>query len=205
MLWSLIIAKIRFPLELPKLEPWQRLSLWWKLVSNLGSLAPRCFQGILNMEAVLAICAIRGPPNLITLLISASNYIISGSTGFEAAKACAVIDDAPRVLDQGQTGDTSQLLTTPPVSVKTGKKALKTVLFLFSPTLWNIVLSFPETNNFVSTLLSKYLNELDFQEFVFFFSKIEIYFSIFNPGLTQARMGSQGQAINGNIVSTIPC
>ena len=139
MLWSLIIAKIRFPLELPKLEPWQRLSLWWKLVSNLGSLAPRCFQGILNMEAVLAICAIRGPPNLITLLISASNYIISGSTGFEAAKACAVIDDAPRVLDQGQTGDTSQLLTTPPVSVKTGKKELNWLCCFCFPRLCEIL------------------------------------------------------------------
>lgn len=92
---------------------------------------PRCFQGILNMEAVLAICTIQSPPNLITLLISASNYIISGSTGFEAAKACAVIDDAPRVPDQGHTGDTSQLLTTPPVSVKTGKKAMTDCCFCF--------------------------------------------------------------------------
>ena len=71
-------------------------------------------------QYALSLC----PPNLITLPVSASNYIISGSTGFEAAKACAVIDDAPRVLDSdhGGPGDTSgQLLTTPPVSVKTGK------------------------------------------------------------------------------------
>ena len=157
---------------------------------------------LFSQYALSSLC----PLNLITLPVSASNYIISGSTGFEAAKACAVIDDAPRVLDtdHGGPGDTSgQLLTTPPVSVKTGKwRKVTQGLFLFSPTLWNIVLSFPETNNFVSTLLSKYLNELDFQEFVFFLKKIEIYFSHFQ---SWADMGSQGQAINGNIVSTIPC
>ena len=78
------------------------------------------------MEAVLTICCYSPSPNLITLLISASNYIISGSTGFEAAKACAVIDDVPRALDQDpdDPGDHSQLLTTPPVSVKTGKNLL---------------------------------------------------------------------------------
>ena len=77
------------------------------------------------MEAVLTICY-SPSPNLITLLILASNYIISGSTGFEVAKACAVIDDVPRVLDQDPDipGDPSQLLTTPPVSVKTGKNLL---------------------------------------------------------------------------------
>ena len=80
------------------------------------------------MEAILTIYS--PSPNLITLLISASNYVISGSAGFEAAKACAVIDDVPRVLnqDQGDPGDPSQLMTTPTVSVKTGKK------LLFSPT-----------------------------------------------------------------------
>ena len=74
------------------------------------------------MEAVLTICY-SPSPTLITLLISASNYVISGSTGFESAKACAVINEVPRVLDQDpdNPGDLSQLLTTPPVSVKTGK------------------------------------------------------------------------------------
>ena len=38
----------------------------------------------------------------------------------------------------------------------------------------------PETNNSVPTMLSQYLNELDFLEFVFFFRKlrsISVYFS----------------------------
>ena len=50
-------------------------------------------------------------------LVSASNYIISGSTGFESAKACAVIEDSPRenVLDD------SNYFTNSPVSVKPGK------------------------------------------------------------------------------------
>ena len=111
------------------------------------------------MEAVLTICCYSPSPNLITLLISASNYIISGSTGFEAAKACAVIDDVPRALDQDpdDPGDPSQLLTTPPVSVKTGKN------LLFFPTFTGFYCIIFSGNqySFVSTLLSKYLNELN--------------------------------------------
>ena len=49
---------------------------------------------------------------------SASNYIISGSSGFETAKACAVIEDTPRSNENQISIDDNYDL---PVSVKPGK------------------------------------------------------------------------------------
>ena len=50
--------------------------------------------------------------------ISASNYIISGSTGFtESAKACAVIEESPRATDTLATSS----YTTPSLPSKAGE------------------------------------------------------------------------------------
>ena len=56
--------------------------------------------------------------SLITVSFSASNYIISGSSGFETAKACAVIEDTPRSNENQISIDDNYDL---PVSVKPGK------------------------------------------------------------------------------------
>ena len=53
-----------------------------------------------------------------TVSFSASNYIISGSSGFETAKACAVIEDTPRSNENQISIDDNYDL---PVSVKPGK------------------------------------------------------------------------------------
>ena len=55
---------------------------------------------------------------LINVSFSASNYIISGSSGFETAKACAVIEDTPRSNENQISIDDNYDL---PVSVKPGK------------------------------------------------------------------------------------
>ena len=56
--------------------------------------------------------------SFITVSFSASNYIISGSSGFETAKACAVIEDTPRSNENQISIDDNYDL---PVSVKPGK------------------------------------------------------------------------------------
>ena len=53
-----------------------------------------------------------------TFIISASNYIISGSSGFETAKACAVIEETPRSNENQISIEDNYDL---PVSVKPGK------------------------------------------------------------------------------------
>ena len=57
-------------------------------------------------------------PDLLLFLISASNYIISGSSGFETAKACAVVEDTPRSNENQISIENNYDL---PVSVKPGK------------------------------------------------------------------------------------
>ena len=54
-------------------------------------------------------------------LISASNYIISGSSGFETAKACAVIEETPRSNENQISIEDNYDL---PVSVKPGEVLL---------------------------------------------------------------------------------
>ena len=56
--------------------------------------------------------------SFITVSFSASNYIISGTSGFETAKACAVIEDTPRSNENQISIDDNYDL---PVSVKPGK------------------------------------------------------------------------------------
>lgn len=111
MLWSFIIAKIRFPLDW-KLE--LHHSLWW-MEQPFSEGNTKIWRRLNRKHFKFTLVTNWAWINF--HLVSASNYIISGSTGFESAKACAVIEDSPRenVLDD------SSYFTNSPVSVKPGK------------------------------------------------------------------------------------
>ena len=68
--------------------------------------------------------------SLITVSFSASNYIISGSSGFETAKACAVIEETPRSNENQISIDDNYDL---PVSVKPGEDLLNDLDFIVFP------------------------------------------------------------------------
>ena len=74
--------------------------------------------------------------SLITVSFSASNYIISGSSGFETAKACAVIEETPRSNENQISIDDNYDL---PVSVKPGKGFYQFDLRLNSKQLYRYI------------------------------------------------------------------
>ena len=74
--------------------------------------------------------------SLITVSFSASNYIISGSSGFETAKACAVIEETPRSNENQISIDDNYDL---PVSVTPGRVFYQFDLRLNSKQLYHYI------------------------------------------------------------------
>ena len=91
-----------------------------------------------------------------TVSFSASNYIISGTSGFETAKACAVIEDTPRSNENQISIDDNYDL---PVSVKPGK--------VFISLIWDLIPS----NSIPQYLCYCYRSCYDYNISSFLFSK----------------------------------